>query len=51
VLAVVHDLTDYRRGVRGNFNEIQASLLCSFQRFIQGDNAYLFAISANQADF
>ena len=50
-MAIVHDLADRRRRVRGNLNEIEAGFFGHCQGSFGSDNAYVFAIGADEADF
>lgn len=50
-LAIVHDLADGRRRVRGNLHEIESGLFGHYQGSFGGYYAYVFAIGADEADF
>ncbi len=51
VLAVIHDFTDRRLGIRRYLYQIQSLFLCCFQSFCQGHYAYLRTIRCNQSNF
>ena len=50
-LAVIHDLADRRIGGWGNFNEVQTGDFGQFHATAGGNDAFVFALGANQADF
>src|SRR3546814_6248224 len=50
MLAVIHDPTDRRICIGGNFNQIQLGFFSYLQRFINRDDANLLAVSTNQTD-
>ena len=51
VLVEIHDSTDRRIGLSGNFNQIQILIVCNFQGFLCGEHTALFAVCINKPNF
>ncbi|MGF7007734.1 hypothetical protein J2X50_003330 [Aminobacter sp. BE322] len=49
-LAEVEDLDDGRRGVGGDFDEVEAGLFGSQERFVDGDVAAVLAVGVDELD-
>ena len=49
--SVVLDAADRRDGVGRDFYEVQTTLACNLQRFKRGENAQLFAVFIDDANF
>jgi hypothetical protein len=50
-LAEIHDFTNGRFSIWGDFHQIQSCLICQFHCAFWGDHPNILALCANQANF
>lgn len=50
-LAVIHNFTDRRHGIRGDFDEVKLLLLCHLKRSLRSYDSEHSAIRTNQTNF